>query len=304
MNKEGYTPYVVSADVYGSFKAWAETTGYGIPEYTYFQGILMDLKAVLSGYFPDVDIVPEDYLRTGLRMKARENENPIISLDQVYMSPGDENIAGFLSISRSVRPNLTDSGLVSKTDVDIDTQIQRFGTVLRGKPITLLDDVVFGGKTIQEIISRFRRQGIPVTTVISGIAIQEGIDLLAAEEIAVESLVVYNEVVDEICERDFVLGTPNSGRTIIINGKRYGAPYLLPFGKPNDWANIPKTNEKDFSLFCIAQSIALWQKIEKESQSAIPTAAISKPIFGLPENRSITAALIETKSKVQERGSV
>ena len=87
-----------------------------------------------------------------------------------------------------------------------------------------------------------------------------------------------------------------SGRTVITkSGKAYGAPYFYPFGKPEQWASIPSDKAEEFSLFCLTQTLIMWEKIERESRSSIPTQAIPKPIFGLKKDRSISKSLRNIK---------
>jgi len=304
MNNEMCKPYVVSADAQGLLTQWSRKTGYTLPEADYFQGMLKDLESTLQEYFSDVNIVPEEYLRAGLRQLASENNQPTISLDRVYVDKNDKNIVGFLDTTRSVNEKLENTGLVSRNEIDIDNQIKQLSKQNKGREITLLDDVIFGGNTMLEIVNKFREQNIRISRVIAGIAIQEGIDLLNKEQVQVIPLFTYGQVIDEICERDFVAGTPDSGRTIVINGKRYGAPYILPFGKPIEWASIPEDKAKDFSLFSLTQSINLWKRIERESSANVSTIALAKPVYGLSEETSITKALEQAREQLKNGGSV
>lgn len=304
MNSELYRPYVVSADTQGLLTKWSRETGYAIPKTDYFQGMLKDLGNTLQEYFPEVDVVPESFLRNGLKQLSSTVDQPIVSLDRIYVDKEDKNIVGFLDTTRSVDTNLNNLGLVSRNTIDIDSQIKKLSEQYSGQNIALLDDVIFGGNTMLEIINKFQNQGVTVSRVIAGISIQEGIDLLNTKQVEVVSLLTYPKVVDEICERDFVPGTPESGRTIIINAKRYGAPYLLPFGKPESWASIPEKSEKDFSLFCLSQSENLWKKIERESASPVPTKALSKPIYGLSEESSVARALNIIRTQLKNGGNL
>ena len=304
MNNEICKPYIVSADTQGLLTKWSRETGYTIPETDYFQGMLKDLGNTLQEYFPDVDVVPESFLRAGLKQLSGNADMPIVSLDRIYVDKEDKNIVGFLDTTRSVDTNLNSTGLVSRNTVSIDAQIKNLSGQYSGQTIALIDDVIFGGNTMIELIDKFQNQGVTVSRVIAGIAIQEGIDLLNTKQVEVLSLLTYPNVVDEICERDFIPGTPESGRTILIKGKRYGAPYLLPFGKPGSWASIPENKEKDFSLFCLSQSENLWKRIERESASTVPTKALSKPIYGLSEEASVARALNIVRTQLKNGGSL
>ena len=163
---------------------------------------------------------------------------------------------------------------------------------LKSNKVALLDDVLFEGGTHQKIAERLKQRGIHVEKVLTGIAIHDGIERLAKEGILVESLLCYDQVVDEICERDFVAGVPLSGRTVVTrSGKVEGAPYFKPFGKPDKWASIPGDHVQDFSDFCLGQSIAMWALIERLSNKTVSTKAVPKPVFGLKPNESMSKAL-------------
>ena len=78
-----------------------------------------------------------------------------------------------------------------------------------------------------------------------------------------------DNVIDQICERDFYFGIAQSGISIKRNNDIYKAPYFLPYGNPNARASIPKEYEIDFSKGCIKRSIMLWEEIERLSNSEI-----------------------------------
>ena len=105
-------------------------------------------------------------------------------------------------------------------------------------------------------------------------------------------MLVYKQVIDEICERDVRVGSPYSGRSVVSDSDPIeGAPYLYPFGKPTEWASIPTDQALDFSLFCLSQSLQLWAKIEQLSGQKIATQQIARPVFRLPQNASMSQAI-------------
>lgn len=300
--REFYTPYVVSADVEGLVRRWSQQAGYSLPENGYFKGMLKDLETTLSQYFSEVEVVPEGYLKSGLQYLADNAPASVISLDRAYLTGQERCLAGFLDITRSVNNQLEGTGLSSRRcDVAVDRQIVQLSAAQKGKSICLLDDVIFEGKTMLEIVKSFRKQGVQVENILAGIAIKDGVQLLEQQGVRVTPLLVYDQVIDEICERDFVVGCPLSGRSVVENGQVYGAPYLYPFGKPIDWASIPAEKAADFSLFCLTQSLDMWKKAERASQASIPTAALAKPVYGLPQSNSVTQSL-ELVCKTQKGG--
>ncbi len=286
-------PYVVSADTQGLLKSWACKNRITLPNDKYFQSMLGDLELTLRQYFSEVDVVPEDFLRKGLNGLVRKSDFPVVSLDRAYVNVKQANLIGFIDATRTVDNRLNNAGLGSRRlEITIDQQIGQLSARLKGKVINLVDDVIFEGNTILGLVEKFRRGGVTVDTVFSGITIREGQQLLEQNSINVDSLLVYDQVVDEICQRDFVVGCPYSGRSVVNGtGVIEGVPYLYPFGKPVEWASIPEEKAVEFSLFVLAQALNLWTKTEQLTRQNIPPQLLSKPVFGLPQNSSITQSL-------------
>lgn len=293
MSYQENKPYVVSADSRGLLKSWARENRLTLPSDAYFQAMLKDLETTLGQYFAKVDIVPEEFLRQGLNGLIKNSSVPVVSLDRAYINPKQSNLIGFLEATRTVDSNLTNTGLGSRAlEITLEQQIGQLATKQTGKVIALADDVIFEGKTMLQLVQKLRSKGVAVDAIYSGITIKEGKELLEQNGIRVDSLIVYDQVIDEICERDFVVGSPYSGRSV-VNGMGIieGAPYLYPFGKPIEWASIPTEEAMNFSLFCLYQSLELWTKTEQLSRQDIPTQQLAKPVFRLSENSSISSAL-------------
>src|SRR5205823_2993530 len=132
----------------------------------------------------------------------------------------------------------------------------------------LVDDVIFSGNLMSRVVASLGRVGIQIPVVCAGIAIQEGIDLLAKKGIEVRAVRRYVNVIDEVCERDFYPGVPLCGR-LVKEAENTGAAYILPFGNPGKWASIPRKWQNPFSRFCIQQSIKLFEAIEEASGKRI-----------------------------------
>ena len=159
------------------------------------------------------------------------------------------------------------------------------------KEIAIIDDVLFEGNTHKYVYDLFKSRGVTVSKVFVGISIGDGKKMLESHGINVESVVHYDSVIDEICERDFLAGVPFSGRTIITNTGIYGAPYFEPFGKPVDWASIPVGDASLFSNFCVDSSLNFWRNIERKNRRQISTEEVPMKVFNLNKNDSIVDAL-------------
>ena len=295
MSNQERKPYVVSADTQGLLKIWALKNNLTLPNDLYFEAMLRDLERTLNQFFSEVDVIPENFLRQGLNELISTSAYPVISLDRAYINNGQKNIIGFIDATRTVDAELNSVGLGSRViEATLTRQLNQLATIQAGKTINLVDDVIFEGKTMFQLVQKLRNRGVTVDTVFSGITILEGQELLENNGVGIKSLLVYDQVVDEICQRDFVVGAPYSGRSVVNNnGVIEGAPYLYPFGKPVEWASIPAESATDFSLFLLSQALQLWATAEKLSDQKISTQLLARPVFNLPNNQSISKSIAE-----------
>ena len=150
------------------------------------------------------------------------------------------------------------------------------------KEVCLVDDVIFSGILTERVINLLSHMEISVPVVCAGIGIQEGIDRIIGDKREVICKKVYKEVIDEVCERDFYLGVPCSGRSL-IGSVNVGLPYILPFGKPEEWASIPLEFQKAFSDFCVNQTIFLFEEIQKISNKKVCCSDIERKVIGQPK---------------------
>lgn len=293
MSNQENKPYVISADVYGLMSNWALKEKITIPNNQYFQSMLNDLKSSLKQYFSEVDIVPELFLRRGLNDLIKSSVYPVISLDRAYVNAEQQNMIAFIDSSRITDVKLNDVGLGGRSGMTtLNKQLNLLATKLAGKTVNLIDDVIFEGKTMLKIVQELSRRNISVDTIFAGITISDGQQLLEKNGLNVKSLLFYNQVIDEICQRDFVVGAPYSGRSVINDQQIIeGAPYLYPFGKPVEWASIPTESAEDFSNFLLWQALQFWLKTEKLSDQKILNQRLAKPVFALPKNVSISQSI-------------
>lgn len=286
-------PYVISQDVGLLVSSWGLKSGFSVPRESYFKGMTLDLENTLKTIFPVVDVIKSDELMKGMTSMVEGCDLPVVSLDRCYINKNIRNVCGFLDVSRCVNEKLEKFGISGRNIGGIDAQLDKICATLKPneKKIAIADDVLFEGKTHKFVSDLFKNRGVEVGKVIVGVSIGDGKSLLENQGIKVLSLINYESVIDEICERDFSAGVPFSGRTVLTNEGVYGAPYFLPFGKPEEWASIPTERVKQFSEYCLESSVKLWQNIEKRSKKKISTEEVPKRIFGLMKSDSIVDAL-------------
>lgn len=303
MNKE-QRPYIVSDDVFELMNNWAIKNYVLTPNKSYFNALSQDINQVLSASFETVDTIPEAVIKRGLQGKVRRSRVSTVSLDRAYLGD-NQDVYAFLDLTRTVDQNLSDLGLGARR-VGQGSLSSQIGNISRSlkldgiTEITLADDVIFEGKSALEIVSGFEQLGVRVSKVIAAIGVEEGITLLESNGIETDVMLNYQAVTDEICQRDFVVGAPLSGRTLVSEqGEVFGVPYLLPFGKPVEWASIPELDAVDFSLAMLAISRDLWQKIEELTGESVSPQVVDKPVWGLSEQTSMSKALSESIKQIK-----
>ena len=98
-------------------------------------------------------------------------------------------------------------------------------------------------------------------------------------------------VIDQICERDFYFGIAGSGISVRTSTNIVKAPYFLPFGNPIKRASIPVDSATYFSNSCITRSILLWQEIERLSSKKLYIKDLPEEIQNTNQEEEIIKTL-------------
>lgn len=270
--------YVVSADISLLLKSWATQNGFVLPGSEFFIGIREKFSEYMNQIFPEFDLVSEEEIVEGLLAIVEEKGFglPVISLDPAYSQGGMT-----LEITRLVDENGQDLGLGNRAGASsLEEQIKKI-KASGIKEAVLVDDVIFSGALIESIVDMLAVAGIKVPLICAGIGIADGVKRIDGIKTKVECVRIYDEVIDEVCERDFYPGIPFSGR-LLAGESNIGVPYILPFGSPEKWASIPSEFAGDFSKFCICQTMLLFKEIEKCSGRYVLCRDLERKVFGMP----------------------
>jgi len=271
-------PFVLSEDAEVLLRRWAEQKGFRLPSSAFFAGLLDTLVGMLRKIFGNVILAEELAIAGQLNTWVRRDGLPAVSMDGVYFcSPFT------IQVNRMVDGAGNDAGLGSRPGtLPLQDQLES----LRNNGLTeivLVDDVVYSGHQMAQIIGQLKKVGIRVVRVLAGISIGMGESLLSGMGVDIAAVYSIPEVVDEICQRDFLPGVPRSGRTLAGSGN-VGMPYILPFGNPGKWASIPEGQQQKFSRECIELAIRLFEGIEEMSGRLVLCSDLSRPVFSLPQN--------------------
>lgn len=241
MNK----PYVLSEelDLSGSYSK--ETVNF-----KQLDNFRASLDADLASIGKNTLWVPSRKIRKSIFDALKSNTLPVVSLDDRYV-----NFAGdYLGVSRGIDSDYNDTGYVARggypaIDKQIDTIARSAGEVV------LVDDVLFSGEMLEWVIEQLDRRNTKVAAVVCGIAMAEGVDRLNKRGLTVDAGEVFDEVDDEICERDFAIVSGSGRRLSTANAN---ALYFdKSFGSPEKWASIPASAVDEFSNNCIERSANL-----------------------------------------------
>lgn len=213
---------------------------------------------------------------------------PIVTLDKIYLEP-DEQYIFFLDCTRVNGTN----EIVSRKSESLDSQIKRITKVLPSKEIILVDDVVFSGSVLRSIIKRFRDYGIKVVGIISSICSYEGYEYFNKSlKYGIKTKVLMLEdVIDQICERDFYFGVAGSGIMISTDDGMYKAPYFKPYGNPYERASIPLEYVDFFSRGCLERSLYLWEDMDNIRDSKTKILELPERIINTKENDEVVKTL-------------
>lgn len=251
--------YVVSQDAQLLLQDWAKSRGFVVPsEVGMVSG---DLINYLRTIFLSVELVSADELQSGMTRLASATGLTAVSMDRVYF-----HSELHLDVTRAVNVLGDGVGVVARHGFKpLSEQVSDLKISLQGqREVVLVDDVIFSGGLLLELIGLLNAQGIDVPVVVAGVAIGEGVGVLKNRGIEVQAVRLFPTVIDEICERDFLPGVPLSGRTVVGTEKE-GAPYILPFGRPQAWASIPEVWEQELSKFCLNLTAGVFDLIGQAS---------------------------------------
>lgn len=286
------TPYVVSADIYLLLNKWAKQRNFVSPEKEFFLELRNEFSNYMLQIFPCFEFISEEVILKHMQITTLRSNLPCVSLDPVYF-----NCNLSIELTRNVDIQGLDKGL--KHRFGSESLLKQLAKLKSHQidEICLVDDVIFSGILMDRVIKLLSDIGINVPIVCAGIGIQEGVDQILSPKREVYCAKIYDKVIDEVCERDFYLGIPFSGRSL-VSSNNVGLPYILPYGKPEKWASIPESLQGAFSKFCINQTIILFEEIQKNSNRVVCCSDIERKVFGQPETGSYVEFLKSIYCKI------
>lgn len=289
--------YLVSQDLWMLFAIWAKKFGFNIPGKAYFaklsQGIARDLQAAFNreNQSVRVQIISFDRMRRELRKNfCLVPGEMVVSLDKVYF-PGDFQ----LEINRVVcrkDGEWKDLGECNRPGFEsINQQLDRIGLKVNGNNIIVVDDGCWSGGSISRVVKELRDRNVHIGKVLVGVYIDSG---KLSLDVPLKSAIRFSadSVTDWICERDFILGAPLGGRTVVVDScdemgnSSYGAYYLYGMGDYANWASLQfeEGSVKLFTRQCVERAISLFETIEHFSKKFVMVGDLSRLPYGIEFN--------------------
>ena len=155
----------------------------------------------------------------------------------------------------------------------IESQILSIMATAGDRPIIVMEDGVFSGRTLCDVVHRL---GKNVTAIVVGFVFPEGRDILCKEfdEKQLHIIESVNDPADWVPDHDFFPFIPNCGRVLgaMMNGKAYpfydydgfpfAIPYLMPFSPMKEWTGLEVVAKMaELSRYCLYRTIELFRLI-------------------------------------------
>ena len=142
------------------------------------------------------------------------------------------------------------------------------------RSVVLIEDGAFSGGTLRHVLHELNSRGITVTAIVVGFCCTRA-KFVLGHVFKGELVIVHpiENLLDWIPDHDLIPFIPNCGRVLgevssqgfmpirSAEGFSYAYPYILPFGKIEEWASLPIEGAQDLSKRCLDTSIELFGRV-------------------------------------------
>jgi hypothetical protein len=157
----------------------------------------------------------------------------------------------------------------------LNKQFDELAKKIAGRSVVLIEDGAFTGGTLRSVLQELNTRGITVTTIIVGFCCTRARFVLG-HVFKGEFVIVHpiENLLDWIPDHDLIPFIPNCGRVLgesapdhsflpvrRSNGFNCAYPYILPFGKIEEWASLPIEGARELSKLCLDTSIEIFRRI-------------------------------------------
>jgi hypothetical protein len=176
-------------------------------------------------------------------------------------------------------------------------QLDLLAKKANGRPAVLMEEGAFTGGSIRFLLNEIEMRGIKVPTTIIGFCSSATRDRIGKNYNG--RLIVINEIgelVDWITDHDLVPFTPGCGRVLgkqtaigfepvrAPEGFTFAYPYVLPFGRAEEWATLPAEGALEISKFCLEAGADFYRRILKQDGAKVTIGDLMRasPTVSMP----------------------
>lgn len=275
--------YVVTYDVASRLQAFRpKTITVPRPDDQLFERFHMSLFQKIQQALPGITI--ETIEMSELRRKIWEQvESRITDLGQQAVLSTCPEIADSNSKSEGLLLNInrlfnTDGQLIGHGPrpgfEPLAKQFDDLAQKIAGRSVVLIEDGAFSGGTLRYVLQELNSRGITVTAIIIGFCCTRA-KFVLGNFFKGELVIVHpiENLLDWIPDHDLIPFIPNCGRVLgeistqgfmpvrSVEGFSSAYPYILPFGKIEEWASLPIEGARDLSRLCLETSIELFSRV-------------------------------------------
>jgi hypothetical protein len=156
----------------------------------------------------------------------------------------------------------------------LEKQYDDLAKRIAGRSVVLIEDGAFSGGTLRYVLQELNSRDITVTAIIIGFCCTRA-KFVLSNFFKGELVIVHpiENLLDWIPDHDLIPFIPNCGRVLgeavsnsfmpvrSAEGFSYAYPYILPFGKIEEWASLPIEGARDLSRLCLETSIELFRLV-------------------------------------------
>jgi|SRR3989344_3079796 len=156
----------------------------------------------------------------------------------------------------------------------LDKKFDDLAKKIAGRSVVLIEDGAFSGGTLRFVLHELNSRGITVTAIVIGFCCTRA-KFVLGHVFKGELVIVHpiENLLDWIPDHDLIPFIPNCGRVLgepvshgfmpvrTADGSSCAYPYILPFGKIEEWASLPIEGARDLSRLCLETSIELFGRV-------------------------------------------
>ncbi len=283
VQEDRHGTYVVTYDVASRLQAFRpKTLSIPRPDDQLFERFHMGLFERIQQALPNISV--DTIEMSELRRKIWEQVNTrVVDLDQQAVLSTCQEIADSNPKSEGLLLNInrlfnTDGQLIGHGPrPGFEPLVKQFDDLAKkiaGRSVVLIEDGAFSGGTMRHVLHELNSRGLTVTAMVIGFCCTRA-KFVLGHVFKGELVIVHpiENLLDWIPDHDLIPFIPNCGRVLgesspqsympvrRSDGFSCAYPYVLPFGRIEEWASLPIEGAMDLSRLCLDTSIEIFGRI-------------------------------------------